>query len=225
MDTSVEQRRRSGRASRLMSRFFFVATAGCAVAGFLGLPLMAGVAVSGGSLGRDVSLSANSVSDPPTQAWSPRCPPRRWPDSGRLPGRLRRLREPLQHPVSVLAGSTRWNAISPERAARMRAGDRERRRRQGPGQFLAPTWRRTLRAGQLIPLGPPTVSVADGFATDGDGDGVADPWDRADAVASTARILAADGGVSNIATALWLTTTPRAMSIRCCRGPGVTSRA
>ena len=74
---------------------------------------------------------------------------------------------------------------------------------QGPGQFLAGTWRGGLAPGQLIPLGPPTASDADGFATDGDGDGVADPWDPADAVASTARMLAADGGSSHITAAVW----------------------
>jgi cell wall-associated NlpC family hydrolase len=64
---------------------------------------------------------------------------------------------------------------------------------QGPGQFLAPTWRRGLAPGTLIPPGPPTASVAGGYATDGDGDGVADVWDPADAIAATARLLAANG--------------------------------
>jgi cell wall-associated NlpC family hydrolase len=70
---------------------------------------------------------------------------------------------------------------------------------QGPGQFLAPTWRRGLAPMELIPLGPPTSSEpGSGFATDGDGDGVADPWDPADAMASTARMLSADGGSNDI---------------------------
>lgn len=64
---------------------------------------------------------------------------------------------------------------------------------QGPGQFLAPTWRRGLAPDSIIEPGPPTVSVADGYATDGDGDGVADVWNPADAIASTARLLAANG--------------------------------
>jgi peptidoglycan DL-endopeptidase CwlO len=74
---------------------------------------------------------------------------------------------------------------------------------QGPGQFLAGTWRHGLAPGQLIPPGPPTASDADGYATDGDGDGVADPWDPADAVASTARLLAANGGSTDITAAIW----------------------
>ncbi len=74
---------------------------------------------------------------------------------------------------------------------------------QGPGQFLASTWRRGLRAGEIIPLGPPTVTTADGFATDGDGDGLADPWDPADAVASTARMLSANGAASDIRGAVF----------------------
>jgi cell wall-associated NlpC family hydrolase len=67
---------------------------------------------------------------------------------------------------------------------------------QGPGQFLPGTWRKGLAPHQLIPPGPPTASTAAGFATDGDGDGVADPWDPADATASTARLLAADGAAT-----------------------------
>jgi cell wall-associated NlpC family hydrolase len=64
---------------------------------------------------------------------------------------------------------------------------------QGPGQFLPGTWRKGLAPHQIIQPGPPTASTTEGFATDGDGDGVADPWDPADATASTARLLAADG--------------------------------
>jgi cell wall-associated NlpC family hydrolase len=71
---------------------------------------------------------------------------------------------------------------------------------QGPGQFLPGTWRAGLGPHELIPPGPPTVA---GFATDGDGDGVADPWDPADATASTARLLAADGGGADIAGAVY----------------------
>ncbi|MCL2394344.1 MAG: lytic transglycosylase domain-containing protein [Acidimicrobiaceae bacterium] len=67
---------------------------------------------------------------------------------------------------------------------------------QGPGQFLPTTWRRGLAPHQLIPPGPPTPTVAEGYATDGDGDGIADPWDPADAIASTARLLAANGAAS-----------------------------
>jgi len=73
---------------------------------------------------------------------------------------------------------------------------------QGPGQFLPGTWRRGLAAHQIIPTGPPTSSDRDGYATDGDGDGTADPWDPADAVASTARLLAADGAASDLAGAI-----------------------
>lgn len=67
---------------------------------------------------------------------------------------------------------------------------------QGPGQFLPTTWRRGLAPHQLIPSGPPTTSNALGYATDGDGDGIADPWDPADATAATARLLAANGAAS-----------------------------
>ena len=67
---------------------------------------------------------------------------------------------------------------------------------QGPGQFLAPTWRVGLAPRTVIPPGPPTSSDAQGFATDGDNDGVANVWDPADAIASTARLLASKGATS-----------------------------
>jgi len=74
---------------------------------------------------------------------------------------------------------------------------------QGPGQFLPGTWRRGLASHEIIPVGPPTTNDAEGFATDGDGDGLADPWDVADAVASTARMLAADGAAHDLSGAVW----------------------
>lgn len=74
---------------------------------------------------------------------------------------------------------------------------------QGPGQFLPGTWRAGLAPHAVILPGPPTTSDAAGFATDGDGDGIADVWDPADAVASTARLLAADGAASDLGRAIW----------------------
>ena len=74
---------------------------------------------------------------------------------------------------------------------------------QGPGQFLPQTWRRSLGPMTIIPVGPPTGSDAEGFATDGDGDGSADPWDPADATAATARMLAADGAARDPAGAVY----------------------
>lgn len=73
---------------------------------------------------------------------------------------------------------------------------------QGPGQFLPQTWDRSTTAGAILVPGPP---VADGlgWATDGDGDGVADPWNPADAVASTARLLAADGAATDVSSAIF----------------------
>jgi cell wall-associated NlpC family hydrolase len=61
-----------------------------------------------------------------------------------------------------------------------------------------------LAPGQLITPGPPTATDVAGYATDGDGDGIADPWDPADAVASTARLLAVNGaGAGNLSGAVW----------------------
>ncbi|MHB8506450.1 MAG: C40 family peptidase, partial [Acidimicrobiales bacterium] len=68
---------------------------------------------------------------------------------------------------------------------------------------LPGTWRVGLAPHAVILPGPPTTSDAAGFATDGDGDGIADVWDPADAVASTARLLAADGAAANLPRAIW----------------------
>lgn len=100
-------------------------------------------------------------------------------------------------PWPVLAGIYKLECdFGRSQLAGCRPGTENRAGAQGPGQFLAATWRRGLAPGQLIPPGPPSPSVADGYATDGDGDGVADPWDPADAVASTARLLAANGAAA-----------------------------
>ena len=74
---------------------------------------------------------------------------------------------------------------------------------QGPGQFLPRTWRTSLGPFELIPPGPPTTSDAEGFATSASGSGVTDPWVPADAVASTARLLAADGAPDHLRRAIW----------------------
>jgi cell wall-associated NlpC family hydrolase len=73
---------------------------------------------------------------------------------------------------------------------------------QGPGQFLPRTWRASLHANDIIPVGPPAAAGA-GYATDGDGDGVADPWDPYDAVASTARLLVANGAATDVSGAVF----------------------
>ena len=63
----------------------------------------------------------------------------------------------------------------------------------GPMQFLGPTWRAGSPLGSVPVPGPPTSSTAQGYATDGDGDGIADVWDAADAIAGAARYLQANG--------------------------------
>lgn len=63
----------------------------------------------------------------------------------------------------------------------------------GPMQFLGTTWRVTTPTGAVPAVGPATGSVSSGFATDGDGDGVADVWNPADAIAAAARYLRAAG--------------------------------
>ena len=73
---------------------------------------------------------------------------------------------------------------------------------EGPGQFLPGTWRRGLAPGTIIAPGPPAPDGG-GYATDGDGDGVADPWDPFDAAAATARLLAASGAPGDLSGAVF----------------------
>ncbi len=73
----------------------------------------------------------------------------------------------------------------------------------GPMQFLAPTWRAGSRIGTVPSPRPPTTSDADGYATDGDLDGVADVWNPADAAAAAARYLRAAGAPGDYPKAIW----------------------
>jgi Transglycosylase SLT domain len=63
----------------------------------------------------------------------------------------------------------------------------------GPMQFLGATWRRGTPSLIIPAVGPPTRTTIDGYAADGDGDGVADVWNPADAIAGAARLLRANG--------------------------------
>lgn len=63
----------------------------------------------------------------------------------------------------------------------------------GPMQFLGSTWRRGTPPMSVPAIGPPTRTTVDGYATDADGDGVADVWNPADATAAAARLLRANG--------------------------------
>lgn len=87
---------------------------------------------------------------------------------------------------------------------------------RGPMQFIGSTWRGS--AGQHDPdvAGPPVCLDDDnrgddqvcepttGYATDGNGDGVADPWDWPDATYSSARMLVANGVVENPRQAIFV---------------------
>ena len=64
---------------------------------------------------------------------------------------------------------------------------------RGPMQFLGSTWRTSSGRYELDVAGPPAPDGR-GYGTDGDGDGIADPWNPFDAVHSAARYLVALGG-------------------------------
>jgi hypothetical protein len=76
---------------------------------------------------------------------------------------------------------------------------------RGPMQFLGSTWR--LGEDRFAPdvAGPPVARGEEqqGYATDGDGDGVADPWEPSDAIHAAARLLRANGAPANYDTAIW----------------------
>jgi peptidoglycan DL-endopeptidase CwlO len=73
----------------------------------------------------------------------------------------------------------------------------------GPMQFLGSTWR-TGTAPKTVPvIGPPTASVEAGYAADGDGDGFADVWNPADAIAGAARLLRANGAPADYRRAVF----------------------
>ena len=68
----------------------------------------------------------------------------------------------------------------------------------GPMQFIGSTWRAGTPPMTVPAIGPPTTSTSDGYATDGDGDGLANVWDPADAIAGAARLLRANGAPSRL---------------------------
>src|SRR3954451_3843419 len=58
--------------------------------------------------------------------------------------------------------------------------------------------------------GPPTGETVRGYATDGDGDGFANVWDPADAIAGAARLLRANGAPADYGRALFAYNHDRA---------------
>jgi hypothetical protein len=77
-------------------------------------------------------------------------------------------------------------------------GDSDRRHvssdgARGPMQFLPSSWRKGLGDGGMRIVVPPTATDAEGYATDGDGDGLADIDNVSDAIHAAARKLRADG--------------------------------
>jgi len=95
------------------------------------------------------------------------------------------------HGRSTLAGCNPRGTVN-------RAGAR------GPMQFLGSTWRRG--AGQHDPevAGAPVPEgrEGDGYATDGNGDGLADPWQPDDAIHAAARLVGRNGAPGDYTAAL-----------------------
>lgn len=76
---------------------------------------------------------------------------------------------------------------------------------RGPMQFLGSTWRAGEDQFALDVAGDPVPAgqEASGYATDGDGDGLADPWSPADAIHAAARYLARSGAPADYNAAIW----------------------
>jgi cell wall-associated NlpC family hydrolase len=72
----------------------------------------------------------------------------------------------------------------------------------GPMQFIGSTWRSGTAPMTVPAPGPPTASTSGGYAADGDGDGLADVWSPADAIAGAARLLRANGAPTGYRHAL-----------------------
>ena len=94
------------------------------------------------------------------------------------------------HGRSLLPGCNPVGSINPAGAS-------------GPMQFLATTWRANAAPGTSPPLGPPTTSDAQGYASDANGDGLADIWNIDDAALATARLLRANGAPVDYQTAIF----------------------
>ncbi len=73
----------------------------------------------------------------------------------------------------------------------------------GPMQFLGSTWRRGTPAMTVPAAGAPTAITGEGYAADGDGDGIAHVWNPADAIAGAARLLRANGAPGNYERAVF----------------------
>jgi len=74
---------------------------------------------------------------------------------------------------------------------------------RGYMQFIGTTWRGVLGQFELEPRTSPPAADGDGYATDGDNDGDADPWSWLDATHSAARYLTANNATSDPGRAVW----------------------
>lgn len=83
------------------------------------------------------------------------------------------------------------------------AGSVNRAGASGPMQFLASTWRANATLGSSPPPGPPTASDSQGYASDANGDGIADIWSIDDAALAAARLLSANGAPLNYQQAIF----------------------
>lgn len=74
---------------------------------------------------------------------------------------------------------------------------------RGPMQFIGSTWRRGVCQHCQAPVAAPSTSPQGGYASDGDGDGLADPWNVRDATMSSAWLLKSAGAPGDYRKAIY----------------------
>lgn len=103
----------------------------------------------------------------------------------------------------------------------------------GPMQFLGSTWRAGTPPMTVPRIGPPTSTTREGYATDGDDDGLADVWNPPDAITGAARLLRANGAPADYRRAIYaynpvdmyVDGVPKATEFRTAFAPGASGNA
>jgi hypothetical protein len=151
----------------------------------MGMVLFGLIVVGGAAFAQEQSTGGETVSCTPSDAGKAVIPERFLPIYERASARFRLG----DRGVWVLASMHREETTFGDSGGQ-RVSDRGAR---GPMQFLPSTWRAGLVGGGMRIVVPPTARDEVGYATDGDGDGLADIDNVHDAVHAAARYLRANG--------------------------------
>jgi len=171
-------------AARRRSRPLLVASA---LLGLLGVAIVGGVA--GGQLSGNASPSPVALADIPADYLSA------YQREG--------VRQGIDWAILAAIGKIECDHGRTRAAGCSPAGTVNVAGATGPMQFLGSTWRRGTPPMTVPPVGLPTRTTVDGYAADGDGDGLANVWNPADAVAAAARLLRANGAPTDYRRAIF----------------------